>query len=128
MPKRLIMPAWYRSHSHLFAYLALALVAFIGLAREEQLRQREADHFNDVTSGLRWQAHSNCVGQNAGRKEGNQRADALRQSLLVDYRILHLAALRTPDLGDARLAQARADDFKHLADTINDLPPIRCTV
>lgn len=131
MPRRLIMPVWYRRHSHVWAYLLLAVVTVTALAREEQLRHREAEHFQRATTALTDQAHTNCVSQNKGRVEGNSRADALRTSLLLDVRILSDAAKSQSAEGQEVAAQQlrdRAADFQRLADDLPDLPPIRCKV
>lgn len=128
MPKRLVTPTWYRNHSHLIAYLLLALVSFLALAREEQLRNRESEHFDDVTAVLTMQAHQNCVAQNFGRREGNQRALALRRSLQLDENILSRFARMAATAEQASDLQALAGQFGDLAGTINDLPQIRCRV
>lgn len=130
MPRRLIRPSWYRDHSHVWAYLFLALVAFAALAREEQLRGREADHFRGQTSAITKQSMDLCRASNTGRVEGNLRAVALKRSLVLDASILGDAAdaNRATNPVGARSLQHRADEFQHLADSLTVLPPIDCSI
>lgn len=125
------MIASVRRHQYVVAYLLLAVVAFVALAREEQLRGRESDHFNKVTAALVKQSVDICRANNIGRVEGNSRGSALRQSLLIDVRILEAAAKATQKAGGEAGALAlrdRAKDFRRLAARIRTLAPIDCRV
>jgi hypothetical protein len=109
VPRRVLRPEWWwRHHPNVVAYVILAIVAFLALAREESLR-------HSVDRKLAHQTHLVCVAAQANRIEADKRAMAVRRSLIVEVRLL-----RRFQLG------GEAAPLLEIARTQKILPPISC--